>query len=85
MEGGLVDCANMAWLTRLDARSQHWPRLIRWAYLGLKYYLLAAGVFLWVMLWWQRHWLLGVMQVLFVGYVLASELRGHRGGDLPDD
>lgn len=67
----------MAWLAKLDARSRRWPRLLRWTYQGVKFYLLAAGVFLWVMLWWQRHWFLGVSQAAFVGYVLFRELRGE--------
>lgn len=75
----------MAWLDRLDATSRHWPRLARWAYLGVKYYLLAAGAFMWVMLWWKRHWLLGLSQLGIVGYVLLSELRGHRGGNPSND
>lgn len=75
----------MAWLARLDAKAQKWPRLIRWAYHSLKYYLLAAGAFMWVMLWWQRHWALGLLQLLYVGYVLLSELRWKRRDDLPGD
>ena len=67
----------MAWLARMDARARHWPRPARWAYLGAKFYLLAAGAFLWVMLWWQRHWFLGLTQAVFVGYVLFRELRGE--------
>lgn len=82
----MVDCrAYMAWLARLDAKAQKWPRLIRWAYHGLKYYLLAAGTFLWIMLWWQRHWFLGLLQLIYVGYVLVGELRGQGGDDLPRD
>lgn len=75
----------MAWLDRLDAKSRRWPRFARWAYVGLKYYLLAAGAFMWIMLWWQRHWLLGVSQLAIVSYVLLSELRGQRRNDPSGD
>lgn len=67
----------MAWLARLDTRARRWPRLARWAYTGLKFYLLAAGTFLWIMLWWERHWFLGLAQAVCVGVVLFRELRGE--------
>jgi hypothetical protein len=33
----------MAWLAKLDARAQLWPTPGRWAYLGLKWYLVLVG------------------------------------------
>lgn len=33
----------MAWLAKLDARVQRWPRPARWTYLAVRWYLIAAG------------------------------------------
>lgn len=79
----------MAWLARLDARARSWPRPLWWGYTALKWYLVAAGLFLWLALWWQRHPLLAVMQAGFVGYVLFHEgiprlRRRQRRHDPPD-
>ncbi len=35
----------MAWLEKLDAKAQHWPTAGRWAYRGLKWYLVLLGAF----------------------------------------
>lgn len=35
----------MAWLARLDARARRAPRPLRWAYWGLKWYLVALGTY----------------------------------------
>ena len=36
----------MAWLAKLDARAATWPTPGRWAYVGVKWYLVALGAFL---------------------------------------
>lgn len=48
----------MAWLAKLDARSETWPRIGRWPYLGLRWFLISMGVFLACALAaeeWQEH------------------------------
>lgn len=35
----------MSWIARLDARAARWPLPARWAYRGLKWYLVALGGF----------------------------------------
>lgn len=35
----------MAWLAKIDAKSQAWPPLARWAYVGVKWYLAILGGF----------------------------------------
>lgn len=32
----------MAWLARMDARASHWPRVLFWGYLFVKWYLIGA-------------------------------------------
>lgn len=44
----------MAWLAKLDARAQTWPRAARWAYVGLKWYLVALGAFALLGVWADR-------------------------------
>ena len=44
----------MAWLARLDARAQAWPRPLRWCYVGLKWYLVIMGGFALAMTYLQR-------------------------------
>ena len=36
----------MAWLERLDARAQTWPRPVYWLYAATKWYLIVLGGFL---------------------------------------
>ena len=45
-----------------------------------KWTLVALGAFLWVMLWWERHPLLGLAQILLIAYALVRELRPHLRG-----
>lgn len=56
---------------------------------ALRLPLAAFGAFLWVMLWWQRHPLLGIIQGVLLSYLLWRELRTEpsreRGNDLPSD
>lgn len=44
----------MAWLARWDARAETWPRPVRWLYLGVKWYLVAAGAIVLTVVWLQR-------------------------------
>lgn len=67
----------MAWLARLDARVNTWPAIWRGLYLLVKWSLVALGAFCWIMLWWERHPLLGVLQAGCIGYVLLHTLRGE--------
>jgi hypothetical protein len=36
----------VSWIATLDAKAQTWPPAARWAYRGLKWYLILAGVIL---------------------------------------
>ncbi len=49
------------------------------AWLTLKWSLVAFGAFLWVMLWWSRAPLLGILQGCLIGYVLLRERWPHLG------
>lgn len=40
----------------------------------LKWSLVALGAYLWIGLWFQRHWLLGLSQVVIVGVLLYREI-----------
>lgn len=42
------------WLAKLDAKASRWPTPIHWAYLGLKWYLVAFGAFALFRLWLDR-------------------------------
>lgn len=44
----------MAWLARLDARAQSWPRPIRYSYVALKWYLVIMGGFALLGVWADR-------------------------------
>jgi len=43
----------------------------RWLYLTGKWLLIALGAYLWTALWFERHWALGVLQLLWIGYLIA--------------
>lgn len=53
----------------------------RWCYYLVRWYLAAAGAFLWVMLWWERHWFLGLAQLGYLSYGLLAELRPQLRGE----
>jgi hypothetical protein len=36
----------MAWLAVLDVRAARWPRVLRWPYLALRWFLLLIGIYL---------------------------------------
>ena len=60
----------MSWLATLDARSTKWSVPNRWLYLAVKWSLIGLGGFLWVMLWYERHPALGLIQVGVLAYVI---------------
>lgn len=39
----MLDSPAVAWLAKLDAKAKRWPRPAYWAYVGVKWYLIAAG------------------------------------------
>lgn len=87
-ENLLDSCSYMAWLAKLDARAARCSRLIHWPYLALKWYIVFLGAFVWLGLWWQRHWSLGIAQGVIFGLIaypsLADRwpiLRRQRRGD----
>ena len=51
--------------------------VMRWCLRALKWSLAALGAFLWVMLWYERHPLLGIVQAGIIGVLLLRELRTH--------
>lgn len=44
----------MSWLAKLDARSRQWSPPARWAYVGLKWYLVAVGALALLGVWADR-------------------------------
>lgn len=55
-------------IERLDARAAGWPGPLRWAYLGVKWTLVALGAYVFVGLYVER---IGWGAVWFVGFPVA--------------
>jgi len=65
----------MAWLAKLDARSTRWSPPVHWGYVGLKWTLASLGAFAWIMLWYERAPVLGILQAAIVGFLLWASWR----------
>jgi hypothetical protein len=59
----------LSWLAKLDARAAKWPAAVRWSYLVLKWGLFGLGAVLWLTLWFERQFWLGVAQFVVLGYL----------------
>lgn len=77
----------MAWLANLDARATRWPLPFRWAYRGLKWYLIAAGVIVvtgMAITEWREGRVglgTGVFTAVTLGIIKGIAMARHRAGE----